>query len=440
MQLVRQLGRALRVYGFVWLLTLAAPAAICAQTAGALPVIHAEHGPNSAVAQAAHYVVLVSLDGFRWDYATRDNATHLLELGKEGVWAPEGMLPSFPSLTFPNHLTIVTGLYPEHHGIVANDFLDPTRGQRYAISDRKAVTDGTWYGGVPLWSLAEGQGMRTACFFWPGSEAEIAGQRPTYYLRFDDKIDDKARIEQVIEWLKLPAEVRPHFITLYYSNVDHAGHEFGPAATETHAAVRTVDGLMGELKAQLDATHLPIDLVVVSDHGMAKVEGGWITLDQLANLSGFETDGALLYGQTEADRERAYNQLKKASADFVVYRRKMIPANLHFNGNEREGDPVIIPTGPYMIRAHGPAAGKPDRGPIAGMHGYDPSAMPEMKASFFAEGPDIKPGGTVEPFENVNLYPWLAHMLGLHAPKTDGNLNVLAGTLRDGGNEAGKEE
>src|SRR3954463_6859292 len=146
----------------------------------ALPLIHVETGQNSAAAQQAHYVVLVSLDGFRWDYAKRDNAANLLELGKKGVWAPEGMLPSYPSLTFPNHFTMVTGLYPEHHGLVANTFYDETKQARYAIADTKAVTDGTWYSGVPLWSLAESQGMRTACLFWPGSEAEIAGHRPTW--------------------------------------------------------------------------------------------------------------------------------------------------------------------------------------------------------------------------------------------------------------------
>ena len=238
-----------------------------------LPVIHVDNGPNSAAAQAQHYVVLVSLDGFRWDYAKRDGATHLLALGKRGVWAPEGMLPSFPSLTFPNHYTIVTGLYPEHHGLVANSFWDETKQARYALADSAAVTDGSWYSGTPLWSLAESQGMRTACLFWPGSEAKIAGFRPTYYLKFDDKIDDTARIDQVLAWLHLPAADRPHFITLYYSEPDHEGHEFGPDAPETKAAVHKVDALVGQLKQDLDATHLPIDLVVVSDHGMVKVQG-----------------------------------------------------------------------------------------------------------------------------------------------------------------------
>lgn len=409
----------------------------------ALPVIHVDHGPNSAAAQARHYVVLVSLDGFRWDYAKREGARNLLALGKQGVWAPQGMIPSFPSLTFPNHFTIVTGLYPEHHGLVANSFYDETRQARYAISDPKAVSDGSWYSGTPLWSLAESQGMRTACLFWPGSEAKIAGYEPSYYVHFDSKTEatdavQQARIDNAVALLKLPAADRPHFITVYYSEPDHEGHAFGPDAPETRAAELKMDAMVGKLKTALDATGLPIDLVVVSDHGMVRIEGGWITLDQFADLKGFETAGALLYGKTEEDRERVYNQLKKASSQFVAYRRKEMPAGLHDNENPRAGDPIVVATGPYAIRAHGPQADKPDQPPIPGQHGFDPRKVLEMKASFFAAGPDIVAGKTVAPFENVNLYPWLAHLLGLRAPQTDGSLNVLAGTLRDNGNDTNK--
>lgn len=404
----------------------------------ALPLVRVENGTNSEPAQRAHYVVLVSLDGFRWDYAKRDGAVNLLGLGKKGVWAPQGMMPSYPSLTFPNHFAIVTGLYPEHHGLVANTFYDETKQARYAIADAKAVTDGSWYNGVPLWSLAESQGMHAACLFWPGSEAEIAGHRPSWYAVFDSKTQatdevEQARIDDAVALLKMPEADRPHFITIYYSEPDHEGHEFGPDAAQTKAAALKMDKMIGKLKKALDATKLPVDLVVVSDHGMAKVEGGWITLDQFADLGGFETAGPLLYGKTEEDRKRVYDALKHASSQFVVYRRKDVPAGLDYNQNPREGDPVVIATGPYAIRAHKPPADRPDNPPEPGMHGFDPHKIPEMKASFFAAGPDIVAGKTVGPFENVNLYAWIAHMLGLKAPKNDGSLNVLAGTLRDNG-------
>ena len=438
---VAALGAGLGTGFGAWGPTSAA-AAQAANGAGSakLPVLSGENGPNSEHARAQHYVVLVSLDGFRWDYAKADGARHLLAIGKQGVWAPEGMLPSYPSLTFPNHYTIVTGLYPEHHGLVGNNFFDAVRGARYNMSNAAAVTDGSWYEGTPLWSLAESQGMRTASFFWVASETKIAGYQPTYYLKYDADVDPEARIEQVLAWLRLPEAERPHFITLYFSSPDHEGHEFGPDAPETKAAVLKVDALVGKLKAGLDKTRLPVDLVVVSDHGMVKSEGGWVTLDAFADLAGFETVGSLLYGKTEEDRARVYNQLKKASSQFVVYRRKDVPAGLNYSENPREGDPVVIATGPYAIRAHGPPAGKEDHAPTVGMHGFDPKRVPEMKASFFAVGPDIVVGKTVQPFENVNLYPWLAHMLGLIAPKTDGSLGVLAGTLKDGGGEAEPEQ
>ncbi len=427
---------------FVSLLLAAGWCALAAQQAGfnpALPITHVDHGANSAWAEQQHYVVLVSLDGFRWDYARRDNAAHLLALGKAGAWAPEGMLPSYPSLTFPNHYTMVTGLYPEHHGLVANRFYDPARKAHYSMYDAKAVADGSWYGGTPLWSLAESRSMRTAVLLWPGSEAEIAGWRPTWYAHFDGKTQasdeaEQARIDDTIALLHEPAAERPHFIAIYYSEPDHEGHEYGPDAKETRAAVLKVDALVGKLKTALDKTGLPIDLVVVSDHGMAKSEGGWVTLDAFADLKGFETDGPLLYAQTEEDRVRVYNQLKKASSEFVAYRLKNVPAGLNYNQNPRAGDPVVMATGPYAIRAHATALDG-NRPPNAGMHGFDPRLVPEMKASFFAAGPDIVEGKTVGPFENVNLYPWLAHMLGMVAPRSDGSLNILAGTLRDGGGE-----
>ncbi len=399
----------------------------------ALPVIHVDHGPNSARAQAQHYVVLVLLEGLRWDYAQQDGAKNLIALGREGVWAPEGMIPSYPTLGFINDITIVTGLYPEHHGIVADNFFDPVRKARFSSSDTQAVSDGSWLSGTPLWSLAESQGMRTACVFWPGSEAKVAGFRPTYYVQDGVRIDDEARIRQVLEWLRLPAAVRPHLIALDFPEPDREGRQFGPETVETRAAVLKMDALVGKLKAGLDATGLPIDLVVVGDHGMARSEHGWITLDQFTSLKGFDADGALLYSQSEEDRERVYDQLKHVSSLFVVYRRKNMPAELHYRQNPRVGDPVVIATGPYAIRAQAPAAGAPDPPPAAGLCGFDPGVLPAMKAGFFAAGPDIVEGTIVAPFENVNLYPWLAHLLGLAAPKTDGDLNILSGTLRDGG-------
>ena len=221
-------------------------------------------------AMAKPYVILVSLDGFRYDYAKRYHAEHLLALGAEGASAPEGMLPSYPSITFPNHYTIVTGLYPEHHGIVANNFYDPARKETYSYHDSKAVGDGTWYGGTPLWVLAEQAGMRSASFFWVGSEADIQGVRPSYYLKFDGSFPNPKRVEQVLAWLHLPAEQRPHLITLYFSDTDSAGHRFGPDSPQEADAVHELDGEIGKLMEGIKDSKLPVDLIVLADHGMVR--------------------------------------------------------------------------------------------------------------------------------------------------------------------------
>jgi predicted AlkP superfamily pyrophosphatase or phosphodiesterase len=393
------------------------------------PVRHETNALNSKRARKAHYVVMVSLDGFRWDYAVKWGAPHLLKMSAEGASAPEGMLPSYPSITFPNHYTMVTGLYPEHHGIVDNAFLDPKRNyEEYYYKNSAKNSDGSWYGGVPLWSLAERQKMRSASMFWVGSEAEIAGKRPSYWVPFDDKFDDERRIMQIMAWLALPAAERPHMITLYYSNVDHAGHTYGPNAPETGEAVHHVDALIGKLEEEIKATKLPVDLIVVSDHGMIALEDRtWVALDQLANLNGVAEAGMLLYPKTEAEKQKIYDELKaKNDPRFAVYRLKDMPERLHYNANEREGDPVIEPLKAVPIRAHATTA----QIEAKGEHGWDPAVMPEMKAIFYAEGPDIKPGVKLDSFENVNIYPFVAKILGLKAPTTDGTLDALRPALK----------
>jgi TonB family protein len=403
---------------------ISALAPCLAQAQNPTPVITVPNPPNTPAQQSKHYVVLVSLDGFRYDYPTKYGAPHLLSMAAKGASAPNGMLPSYPSLTFPNHLALVTGLYPEHHGIVGNSFYDPSRDATYVYTQSKTNSDGTWYSGTPLWVLAEQQGVRAACLFWPGSEAEIQGKRPSYYLHFDDKVDDEKRTDQIVAWLQLPPELRPHFITLYYANVDHAGHTYGPESDEVRAAVHHLDDMIGELQTKLATLHLPIDLVVVADHGMVTLKPDTVVLSDFADLTNFRTEGSLLYANTDADAAKAYAEFTAHSDPrFTAYRRADVPAALHFDTNPREGDPVIVPNGPYNIRATAPKAGSTIQ---PGGHGFDPHTMPEMKAIFFAEGPDIKPAVKLAPFENVNVYPFIAHILDLRAPIVDGKLGVLA--------------
>jgi predicted AlkP superfamily pyrophosphatase or phosphodiesterase len=414
----------------------------------AAPIV-TEHGPNSAEQQSKHYVILVSLDGFRYDYARKYDAHNLVALGERGASAPDGMIPAYPSITFPNHYTIVTGLYPEHHGIVGNVFYDPSRKQVYSYRDPAAVNDGTWYRGTPLWVLAEQQGMRAACFFWPGSEADIQGVRPSYYMKYDAKYPNEKRVEQVLAWLRLPATQRPHFITLYFSEVDSAGHAHGPDSEEVAGAVHEVDKEIGRLESGLARLKLPVDVIVLADHGMIKVQGDWIDLDQYFDRSLLvKSEETYMYARSEADAAKIYDSLNGKSDKFRVYRSGHVPEHLHFDGNPREGDPIVVPTGPYLLRVSAPpaapagAAGNPAMasgghgfGPPVGMHGYDPASMPEMKAIFYAAGPDIRARVKVAPFEDVNVYPLVANILGLDIShlKTgviDGKLSALRGVLK----------
>ena len=404
--------------------------AACGQVLGQgiVPVVTVDHGPNAPAQQAKPYVILVSLDGFRPDYAQRYGARNLRALAGRGAHAPQGMIPTYPSVTFPNHYSIVTGLYPENHGIVANNFYDPRRRQRFVYTDRSTSADGSWYGGVPLWVLAERQGMRSACLFWPGAEAEIGGMRPTYNVFYDPRISNEKRIDQIVAWLRLPAQRRPHFITLYFGDADRAGHETGTNSRETAQAVRHLDGLIARLVAALALLPLPVNLFVVSDHGMVNTEGPWIDLERYANLSGFETVGSLLYPPSEAAAARVYSRLRGASDKFLVYRRSQLPAHLRYSRNPRIGDPVVIPTGPYLIRARG--SGNAGETPPKGMHGYDPQGMEAIRGIFYAAGPDIRAGARVAPFENLHLYPLMARILGLLTGPMDGHLRVLEQILR----------
>jgi len=399
------------------------------------PVISVDHGPNALAQLSKHYVVLVSLDGFRYDYAKKYHAEHLLALGAQGASAPEGMLPAYPSITFPNHYTIVTGLYPEHHGVVANSFYDPERKEIYSYRDPKTVGDGSWYGGTPLWVLAEQQGMRSACFFWVGSEADIQGVRPSYYLKFDGKYPNAKRVEQVLAWLKLPPERRPHMITLYFSDTDSAGHAFGPDSPQVEDAVHELDTEIGRLMDGIKQSELPVDLIVLADHGMASVQGSPIHLDQFGLQKSWfvQIVGASMYPKSEEDAQKAYEALHGKSDKFDVYRRSQVPTYLHFNSNAREGDPVVIPKGPYLVDVAEDPAGA-EHAP-KGAHGYDATRMPGMKAIFFAAGPDIRPGITLAPFENVDVYPLIARILGLdishlRTGPVDGKLEVLEGVLK----------
>ena len=372
---------------------------------------------NSPDQQQKPYVILISADGFRYDYAEKYGAKNLLAFGRSGVRA-KSMIPSFPSLTFPNHYTIVTGLYPSHHGLVDNNFYDPDRKDSYSMRNNQKVQDGTWYGGTPLWVLAEKQGMLAASFYWVGSEADIQGIRPTYYYNYNEEIDIDKRIQAVKDWLSLPGDRRPHLITFYLPEVDHAGHRYGPEAEETRKEVLFVDSALNALVNAVAGTGLPVNFIFVSDHGMTKVDTA-STLPQptVIDTSKFKVSGGgvlvQLFAKDKKDIRSQYLKLKKSQNGYRTYLKTNVPRRLHFgledDFHNRIGDILLIPDGPRVFNLN-------NRKTPIGWHGYDPTVVKDMDAVFFAWGPAFKNGIQIPAFKNVDVYPMITEILQL---KTD---------------------
>lgn len=383
------------------------------------------------VADDRPYLLLISIDGYRSDYTELFNPPRLTQLARQGLRA-EGLRPSFPSKTFPNHLTLATGLLPIHHGIVSNEFMEPKWGETYALGKPETVGDAKWYSGIPIWNLAERNGLKAACFFWPSSEAPIEGIRPTHYKLYDARIPNKERVDQVVRWLSLPESERPHIVTLYFSTVDSAGHEFGPTSRETHQAVLELDEVIGELVDRVAQLNLPINYVIVSDHGMQEIDESKLeVVDRLASLSDFERLGdgthTLLYLKPGRDRtkvEKTLKKLHKSKHQFTAYKSNTTPEQWKYTGSARVGDIVLTQRAPYYMQFKD----RPLRVP-KGNHGYDPLTTPSMLGIFYAWGPGITPQSKPIPvFDNIHIYPFLAKLLGLSPPPDiDGKAQALEG-------------
>jgi predicted AlkP superfamily pyrophosphatase or phosphodiesterase len=379
-------------------------------------------------------VVLVSLDGFRWDYLDRGLTPNLSRLAREGVRA-EAMVPVFPTKTFPNHYTIVTGRYPAKHGILGNRFTAPDIGARFSLWDRDAVRDARFYLAEPIWVTAERQGQRTAPLFWPGSEAPINGVCPSYALPFDGEMPDVARVRRLLEWLDLPIERRPTFLTLYSSAVDNAGHEYGPETPETNSAIAQVDSLIGLLATGLAERGRggEVNLVIVSDHGMISTGPDRVVwLDDYVSPDAMQVDemSALLTAWPAAGVEDSVYRGLKRAPHLVVYRRAELPARFHLEGSPRVPPIVAIADAGWTITARTAETPRPEI--IPGNHGYDDS-LSTMRAIFIAHGPAFRRGITVPPFRNIHVYPLLAKVLGLAPAPGDGSIDSVRGLLAESG-------
>lgn len=400
-------------------------------------------GYSTAIAQDKQpIVILISLDGFRHDYVERFQPENLTKFIQNGT-AADGLIPAFPSKTFPNHYTIATGMKPEHHGLVDNSFYEPFKDQVYTMGNRDIVQDGYWYGGTPIWVLAEQNNLKAASYFFVGTEAPVQGIRPSYYFDYDGNVPNLTRVAKVFEWLQLPETERPRLITLYFSDMDNVGHRYGPSNDDQlKAALNRLDRELGALFEGLKSFDLDINVVLVSDHGMADVpKDKLINLDQLTEGidARIVNNGALahLHLVDPSQKSEVIQVLRQRAGNFTV---EDVASKVSYQDISkypaRFGEILILPDlGYYLADERGifryqnsSARFKTD---VFGEHGFSPQYR-EMHGIFYANGPAIREGLKIERFENIHIYPMICQILGLPIPKDiDGKVEVLEPILKD---------
>ncbi len=381
------------------------------------------------------YLLLISLDGYRYDYTERFHPPNLSRFISEGVQA-KSLIPCFPSKTFPNHYSIATGMRPENHLLVDNTFYDRKKEKMYRISDRSVVEDGSWYGGSPIWVQASKAGMVTASYFFVGSEADIQGIRPNYYYPYDGSVPNDERVRTVLEWLKLPENQRPQMIAMYFSDMDDVGHRFGPNNDEKlKAKLFELDEVLGQLFAGVESSGLPVNIIIVSDHGMTEIKSEHLlSIERVRDDQRYITanNGALahLYLKQGVNPSEVYEELSAKKEHFEVYMTKNSPFYATNRSNPLLGELLVVPEfGYYFSSARGIEKRKAAGQNVMGEHGFSPEHK-DLHGIFYAQGPALKKGLTIESFENIHIYPLLCEILGLDIPtEIDGDPKVLESVL-----------
>lgn len=412
-------------------LALAAALALasCASTPSTLPA--AAPAGTSAAAASAPKLLLVSIDGLRADMLDRGITPNLSRIAHDGVRA-QWMTPSYPSLTFPNHYTIVTGLRPNHHGIIHNSMQEESLG-RFQLNLRDAVTDARWWGGEPIWVGAEKAGLRSATWSWPGSEAAIQGVRPSQWRAYDPTVSLSDRVDEVLGWVGQADAGAPRLVTLYMEQVDKAGHHYGPDSPEYAAAIVEVDTAIGRLLDGLTARGLDADInvIVLSDHGMARVpDGQTIAVEDMVDPSiakDVSLGQSIGFAPLPGKQREAEKVLLGAHATYDCWTRQTLPARWEYGSNPRI-PPIVCQMHEGWNALSREGLAKRERGD-RGSHGYD-NALPSMRAIFIARGPSFKQGATLPGFDNVDVYPLMTRLLGIPAAPNDGNPETLVPALK----------
>jgi len=386
-------------------------------------------------------VILLSIDGFAHDYLEKYNPQHIINFGKSGVSAK--LLPVYPSKTFPNHLSIITGTYPQKHGIVHNSFYHPELNKLYSLDAGKH--NNRWLNAKPLWSHVQEQGLKSAVSFWPESEAIGQGSSPIYNIPYNKKDSEKVRFEQLLSWLHLPAHKAPKFIVSYFSSVDEAGHHFGLNSVELHQAVIQFDNLFGNFLTRIEQELTePVTIILLSDHGMVQINNDQsIDLSMVFNshlttlideksirIAPSSTQFYLYLDDnklSKSQQKSIYKQLqtvqKQYSHLYDVYQQGHYPQHWHF-----ESELAVIPD--IIINATLGSSfkrRKPSGRKIIATHGYDAIEQRQLMAIFMASGTNIIQGREVLPFENIHVAPLVTDLLGI-APlnKIDGKAEILS--------------
>lgn len=391
---------------------------------------------QTKIADLKPTVILISIDGMRADYLDRFKPPALTRMAKTGVRA-EWMIPSFPTKTFPNHYTIATGLYPANHGIVENNVYD--FGTVFTMSKRQEVRNPRWWGGEPIWVTATKQGQLAGSYFFVGTEAPIERVNIWKTRYYNGRVPNNMRVDKVLSWLDNPVSDRPTMVTLYFSDVDDAGHEFGPDAEETKYAVWDVDSSIERLMHGLKKRGIEnkANVIVVSDHGMAKVNVRNTTfLDDHFDFDDTErilwTSEIIQIFPKPGREESIYARIKDLS-HVTCWKKANIPVRLNYRQGKRVAPIVCSSQEGWITTNHKRYEDwiddLDDLDRPRGAHGYD-NALESMRATFIAHGPAFKSGFVAKPFPNVDVYNVMCEILGLKAAPNDGDLSRVRPMLK----------
>lgn len=390
---------------------------------------------NLHFGQSNPYLLVISFDGFRWDYTDRGITPNLKFIKENGVSALT-LQPCYPTKTFPNHIAIITGMYPQNHGIIGNTFYDPISKETYRLSDTAIVKKSKWYKGELLWETAKRQGVKTASYFWPSAEMNLRYRQPDYFMPYEHTRPYLTRVEGVINWLKLPYAERPHLIFMYFDAADSYGHDFGTESTELNNAIMMLDSLVGKLFTKLDEINMrdSLNVIILSDHGMTDISPTrQINVDEILIDEEFASvdKGPFMYIYSDSKNlESIYKKLKTKENHYRVFRREEIPDYLHFKYNPMISEIYLMADlGWSLVRSKD--LEKSDYNTALGNHGYDNSEL-DMHGIFMGIGPVFKQGFKTGSIRNIDIYPLVCKILDIIPnQKIDGEIGRLNFLLKN---------